>query len=171
MSNKNESAPEQSSAGATEETIESVKAELEKAKKDYLYLFAEFDNYRKNAIKERSELLKFGAERFARDLLEVVDNFDRALAAPVSQETLDRFKNGVDMIAGELRALLEKHGVSEVPSEGQPFDPTKHEALSSEPSGEHAPGHITRVFKKAYTLHDKLLRPAQVVVATEPKRT
>lgn len=161
------SAPDQ---GPSEETLESVKAELEKAKKDYLYLFAEFDNYRKNALKERSELLKFGAERFVRDLLDVIDNFDRALATPATVETMEKFRSGVEMISGDLRALLDKHGVAEVPSQGQPFDPTKHEALSSEPSAECPPGHISRVFKKAYKLHDRLLRPAQVVVATEPTR-
>jgi molecular chaperone GrpE len=75
----------------------------------------------------------------------------------------------VQLINAELRQLLQRFGVEEVKSEGQKFDPATHEALSSEPRGDLAPGHVARVFKKAYKMHDKLLRPAQVVVSTAPE--
>lgn len=144
-----------------------MQAELDKSKKDYLYLAADFDNYRKNAIKERAELSKFGSERFIRDFLNVYDNFERALESEVTEENLTKFREGLQMMAGEFRALLQRNGVQEVKGEGSPFDPTKFEALSAEPRTDMPPNHVATVFKKAYTLHDKLIRPGQVTVSTE----
>ncbi len=146
----------------------SPEEELARMKNEYLYLRAEFDNFRKHSIKERSELLKYGAERFARDLLEVVDNFDRALEGELHSDNIESFKKGIDLTAQDLKKLLEKFGVKEVPTQGEVFDPSLHEALSSEETDSYPPGHICRTFKKAYKIHDKLLRPAQVVVAKEP---
>lgn len=142
-----------------------LKSELEKAKKDYLYLAADFDNFRKNAIKERSELVKYGSERLLREVLGIVDNFDRAMENIGNSES---FQAGVQLIHQEFKTLLQRFGVVEVAAEGKPFDPSEHEALSSEPTDKVQAGHVVRVFKKAYKLHDKLIRPAQVVVATAP---
>lgn len=142
--------------------------EAAKWKNEFLYLKAEFENYKRHAIKERSELLKFGAERVARDILEVVDNFERALQVKVSPDTFQNFKVGVEMTAKELKDLLTKHGIHEIPSEGQSFNPAHHEAISSEPTTSVPVGHIARVFKKPYKLHDKVIRMGQVVVATAP---
>lgn len=144
----------------------SLKADLQKAKNDYLYLLADFDNYRKNAIKERSDLVKYGSERFIREFLGVFDNLERALSSDVGPEGMARFHEGLQMIAGEFRTLLKNFGVEELPAEGQPFDPSQHEALSSEPRDDIEPGHVAQVFRKAYKMHDKLIRPAQVTVAS-----
>lgn len=149
--------------------IKKIQEQAEKSKNDYLYLRAEFENYKKHAIKERSDLIKFGCERLAKDLLGVLDNFERALATPVTPENVMSFKQGVELTATELRNILGKHGIAEVPSEGVAFDPMSHEALSSEPTDKVEPGFILRVFQKAYKMHDKLLRPAQVVVAKKPE--
>lgn len=153
-----------------------VKSELELAqdesakwKNEYLYLRAEFENYKKHAIKERADLLKFGAERVARDILEVMDNFERALQVNVSAETLQTFKTGVEMTAKDLKEALSKHGIQEVPSEGLAFNPAHHEAISSEPTAAVPEGHVSKVFKKPYKLHDKIIRMGQVIVATTPK--
>ena len=146
--------------------VDQLKTDLDKAKKDYLYLLAEFDNYRKNSIKERSELLKYGAEKFIRDFLGIFDNFERALSTEVKDTAA--FREGVNMIATEFKALLQRYGVEEVKSQGEVFDPTKHEAISSEPREDLPAGHVATVFKKAYKFHDKLMRPAQVTVATQP---
>ncbi|MBX3020442.1 MAG: nucleotide exchange factor GrpE [Bdellovibrionales bacterium] len=159
--NKAHEAPE-------EKTSNDLQTELDKAKRDYLYLLAEFDNYRKQAIKERSELTKFGSERFIRDFLGVFDNFERALESDVTAESLHSFRDGVQMIASEIRTLLQRYGVEEIKSEGETFDPSKHEALSSEPRDDMPAGHVARVFKKAYKMHDKLIRPAQVTVSSAP---
>lgn len=148
---------------------ESPSEDAEKYKKDYLYLLAEFENYKKNAIKERSQLIKYGNERLMLELFEVIDNFDRAIEMEVGSDNLDSFKQGIQLIHGELVSSLSKFGVSMSNPVGQPFDPTEHEALSSEATGDMPAGHVFRVFKKAYHLHDKLIRPAQVVVAKEPE--
>ncbi|MFN3695942.1 MAG: nucleotide exchange factor GrpE [Pseudobdellovibrio sp.] len=158
-----------SSTEALKSPLELAQEETAKWKNEYLYLRAEFENYKKHAIKERSDLLKFGAERVARDILEVMDNFERALQTQVTADTLQTFKTGVEMTAKELKDALTKHGITEVPSEGQPFNPAHHEAISSEQTTQVADGYVSRVFKKPYKLHDKIIRMGQVVVATAPK--
>lgn len=149
--------------------LELAQDDVQKWKNEYLYLRAEFENYKKNALKERSDLLKFGAERIARDVLEVMDNFERALEIKASAETLQNFKTGIEMTAKELKDALAKHGIQEVPSHGQPFNPLHHEAISSEATASIPAGHVSRVFKKPYKLHDKIIRMGQVVVASEIK--
>ena len=148
--------------------VERLQSDYNKLKNDFLYLGAEFENYKRNAIKERSELSRYGAERFVRDLLEIVDNFERALATEVKSENKTTLREGVAMIHRELQTLLQRHGVQELNPVGQPFDPNAHEALTSEETDEYQPGLVSKVFKKAYRLHDRLLRPAQVVVAKAP---
>ena len=148
---------------------ETCKADLEKAKSEYLYLKAEFDTYRRNSIRERSELIKYSGEKVLTDLLSIYDNFERALQTESKDSNFESFRQGVRLIGEELKSFFSKNGVVEIPSEGVPFDPNIHEALSAEPTKEVAPGHITRVFRKAFKYHDKLLRTGQVVVAQEPK--
>ena len=141
--------------------------ELAKAKNDYLYLRAEFENYKRNAIKERSDLLKYGSERLWVDLLNVLDNFERATESKVAPENLATFVKGIEMTYQDFKNVLSKYGVSEIPSKGAAFDPNVHEALSSEETEEVSPGHISRVFKKPYKLHERVIRPGQVIVAKE----
>lgn len=143
--------------------------DLEKAKKEYLYLAAEFENYKRNMIKERSDLRKFGSERLVVDLLNVLDVFETALKSELSPETIASFHKGVQMTANELKSVLQRHGVEEVAAEGQPFNPSVHEAISSEQTETVPDGHVARVFKKPYKMHDRVIRPGQVIVATKPK--
>ena len=168
----NENSGSQSVHHEEQQTLVDLKAlqeQSEKFKNDYLYLRAEFENYKRNAIKERAEHLKYGSERLINEILNVVDNFERALQVKVSQDNLTTYTQGVQMTASELKNVLLRHGVTEVNSDGQAFDPNIHEALSSEPTTEVQEGHVFRVFKKAYKLHEKIIRPAQVVVARKPE--
>ncbi len=174
VSNQNSQSNASMNNGADEATslssdVQKIHDQAEKYKNDFLYLRAEFENYKRNAIKERSDLIKYGGERFIRDLLEVADNFERALQVQVTPENVSTFKQGVEMTATELKSLLNRHSVIEIPSEGVPFDPAIHEALSSEPTDKFAPGFVSKVFKKAYKLHDKIIRPGQVIVAKKPE--
>lgn len=148
--------------------LQELQQQIDKYKNDYLYLRAEFDNYKRNVLKERSDLLKYGSERLLIEILGVLDNFERALEVKANQENLSTYVKGVEMTAQDLKSALAKFGVSEVPSQGAAFNPSVHEALSSEESTHVPEGHITRVFKKPYKLHDKLIRPGQVVVAKAP---
>lgn len=150
--------------------IDELKAQVEKYKNEYLYLRAEFDNYKRNVIKERQDLLKFGCERLMVDVLGVLDNFERALETKITPESMANYTKGVEMTYQELKSTLGKFGVTEVPAKGLAFDPSVHEALSSEEVDDIKPGHISRVFKKPYKLHDKVIRPGQVVVAKEPTK-
>lgn len=164
----NNTAPESEKIETTSE-VQALQEQVEKFKNDYLYLRAEFENYKRNAIKERSDLVKYGGERIVVDLLDVIDNFERALATQVNAENFQNFKQGVEMTAINLKSVLAKHSIIEVPAEGVPFDPNVHEALSSEATHDMEPGHVYRVFKKPYKYHDKLIRPGQVVVAKKPE--
>ena len=139
--------------------------QLEKVKNDLLYLQAEFENYKRKAIKERSDLIKFGSEHLVRDLLGVLDIFNMALNSEVTAENFEQFHQGVIMTSKELENCLERFGVRKLSAQGNAFDPSLHEALSSEESNEVEPGHVLRVFKDAYKMHDRIIRPAQVVVA------
>ena len=147
--------------------MELLQKDLEKSQKDYLYLQAEYDNYRRQAIKERSNLTKYAGERLAADLLDTLDIFDTALEGEVNAENLEDFIKGIQLTAQQLSGTLEKHGITPAPALGENFDPTFHEALSSEERDDVPAGQITQVFKKPYKYHDKLLRPGQVVVAKE----
>ena len=143
----------------------SLEEKLAQMEKNHLYLRAEIENMRRQNIKERSQLLKYGAEHLARDLLETLDVFKSALDSEVSQENYREFIKGVQMTSQSLKTILEKHGIKELDCVGKAFDPNTQEALSSEISDEHPEGHVTRVFKAPYLYHDRLLRPGQVIVS------
>ncbi|MCJ8277375.1 MAG: nucleotide exchange factor GrpE [Bdellovibrionales bacterium] len=181
MSESKKDASENQENKAVKEDIEDVSADTPEVEapaeaspedkvasleKDYLYLRAEFENYKRQAIKERSQLLKFGAERLAFDLLDTIDVFQSAMAGEVTAENYVDFVKGIEMTAQSLRTTLEKHGIKEVECKGQPFDPNTQEALSSEPNDDLPEGHVTQVFKAPYKYHDKLLRAGQVVVSS-----
>ncbi|MGZ3802654.1 MAG: nucleotide exchange factor GrpE [Pseudobdellovibrionaceae bacterium] len=171
-----EQKPAEQNDGSSEEPsfdlsseVKKLQEQIEKYKNDYLYLRAEFENYKRHAIKERSEAIKYGSERIVVEILGVADNFERALQTKVTPDTLSTYIQGVEMTANELKNVLQRNGVTEVKCEGTAFDPNYMEALSSEPTNEVPAGHVARVFKKAYKLHDKIVRPAQVVVAKQPE--
>lgn len=154
----------QDADNAAAELTEQFKAEAEKFKRDYLYLAAEFENYKKTAIKERTDARKFATERLVVDLLSTLDTLEAALSTPASAETIETIRKGVELTAHELRTTLQKHGVEALPAEGA-FDPSIHEALTSEETDAVPEGHIARVFKRPYKLHDRVIRHGQVVVA------
>lgn len=145
---------------------------LEKENKEnydkYLRAIAELENFKKRAVKERSELLKYAGESLVIDLLEVIDDFDRALNIDVEKlGTPQEILEGVRMIRGRFAGVLKKHSVEAKESLGEKFDPTCHEALTTVPSKEHAPGTVIEQLRKAYVFKDKLIRTAQVVVSKE----
>jgi molecular chaperone GrpE len=123
---------------------------------------ADFDNFRKRAERERQELKRYALVDPLRELLTVSDNLDLALSAKGSADDL---KRGVEMIHRQMGELLRRFGVVEVPAEGQPFDPTVHEAVSREESPDVRTATVTAELRRGYKLHDRLLRPAMVKVA------
>ena len=142
-----------------------LKEKLKKQEEDFLYLKAEFDNYRKRMEKEKEDLSQVAIKHIILGLLEVMDNFERALSVKPTSKNLNTYVQGVEMTAQELRGTLERLGLESLDlSVGIPFDPTIHEALGNETNKEFPPGHISKVYKKAYKFKGKLLRPAQVMV-------
>lgn len=141
-----------------------LEAEVKENYDKYLRAVAELENYKKRAIRERSDLLKYAGENIARDLLEVVDTFQLALAQNV-EGVNEEFLKGIKMIFDRFIAILEQHSVRGESVLGKPFDPNTQQALASVPSSEHIPNTVIEEFKRAYFFKDKLLRPAQVVVA------
>ena len=167
---QDQSNPQEIPNNQTEKSpLELAQQEAQKWKNDYLYLRAEFDNFRKHSIKERSDLIKYGAERFLHDFLDIMDNLERALMTKPTPQNISDYVTGVQMIAKEIKSVLLKHGVTSEECYGMPFDPSKHEALGTESTADVPAGHIAKVVRAPYKLHDKLLRPAQVLVAAEVK--
>ncbi len=148
--------------------LELLQEENGKLKNEFLYLRAEFDNFRKNSIKERSDLIKYGPERLANALLNVADIFDKALSEKIDGDNIDGFVDGIKMTSTEFTNTLENFGVKAVESVGEAFDPNLHEALGSEESSDIPEGHIVQVFKKPYKFHDKVMRHGQVIIAKKP---
>ena len=164
-------APEPSAAGErlAAEHERAIRAEEEagRLREALLRKAADFENLKKRAEREKSDFLRYGLSETMRDLLGVLDNFERALAhAPAAGS--DDFRTGVEMIARQLTDVLRKYGVSEVPALETPFDPQFHEAVMREETSEVPPGTVTQVFQKGYVLNDRLLRPAMVRVSAAP---
>jgi molecular chaperone GrpE len=150
-----------------EEEAEHLKAELDHVRDVYLRKLAEFDNFRKRVEREREEHRLAGVEEMIRDMLPVLDNFERALQH--AEDDSGAFLQGIEMIAKQLWDTLERRGVAEVNPVGQPFDPELHEAVQRVEDSEHPPGTVAWVMLKGYTMGDRLIRPAMVGVAVEPE--
>jgi len=128
---------------------------------------AEFENYRKRMERERSDLARYAGADVVKEVLPVLDNLERArsYAAGSSEEQL---RDGVAIIHRQLQDILTRMGLTEVESQGKPFDPHVHEAVSQLETDEHPEGTVLSVFQKGYLFKDRLLRPAMVNVARAP---
>jgi molecular chaperone GrpE len=130
---------------------------------------AEFENYKKRAVKEKEDARKFGNESMLKEFLPVADNLDRAIEAAAAATDPKQIIDGVKLVQKLFESVLAKFGVSSFSAVGQPFDPTLHEALMQADS-DAAPGTVVQEMAKGYKLHDRLVRPAAVVVA-KPRQT
>lgn len=152
-------------AVSAEDEVEKLKGELEKEKKEYLFLMAEFDNFRKRTLKEKSELIKNAAESAFKGLLPIVDDFERALKASEGSEDANAMREGMELIYKKLKKYMEQNGVKEMDPEDKEFDADKHEAISVVPvPEENQKGKILDTVEKGYMINDKVLRHAKVVV-------
>ena len=129
----------------------------------YLRLAADFDNYRKRVAREQVELTSRANERILNELLPVLDDLERALEAAAEHEEA-KLEEGVRLVHRSLLGLVERHGLSEIETEGA-FDPHVHEALLTQPAESAEEGSVLQVLQKGYRLGDKVLRPARVIVA------
>jgi molecular chaperone GrpE len=146
----------------------SVEAQLEETREKYLRLAADYENFRRRALKERQDLHNYAVENFVKELLPTVDNLERALAHARQGESTEESKaawEGVELTYRSLLQCLERFGVVPVAAEGEAFDPQVHEAVQQLPTAEHPPGRVVGVLQKGYLLKDRLLRPALVAVS------
>lgn len=141
------------------------KEKLEKEKKEYMFLMAEFDNFRKRTLKEKSELIKNASENVLKGLLPIVDDFERGLAAIKESEGAEAVKEGMVLIYNKLVKFLEQNQVKAIDSTGKAFDPELHEAIAMVPTeDEELKGKVIDTPTKGYTINDKVLRYAKVAV-------
>lgn len=140
--------------------------EVEKEKKEYLFLMAEFDNFRKRTLRERADLLKSAGEKVLKGLLPIVDDFERGLDAIKDSSDAEAVKEGMLLIYNKLIKYLADNGVTAMETTGADFDAELHEAVAMIPAdSEAAKGKIKDTVAKGYTINDKVLRYAKVVVA------
>ena len=148
-----------------ESEIEKANRELESLRNDHLRLMAEFDNYRKRTLKEKSELIQNGGERTLKDLLPIIDDIERALSNLPQEEEKTPFVEGIELIAKKVTDFLTAQGVKPIEAVGQAFNDEQHEAVAMipAPTPEDA-GKVIDCMRKGYILNDKVLRFASVVV-------
>ena len=150
-----------------EEKLAALEAERDEYLNDLKRVAAEFENYRKRAARDQESLVARAHERLVKELLPVLDDLERALAAAEEHEEA-KLEEGVRLVHRELKAALDREGLAEIETDGV-FDPHVHEALLSQPS-EAEEGSVVEVLQKGYKLGDRVLRPARVVVAA-PQET
>lgn len=147
--------------------IEALQAKVEENWDKYVRAAAELDNVRKRAARDVENAHRFALERFATDLLAVVDSLEMALSAGDDAD-VDTYREGSEATLKLLTTVLQRFGVDTVDPAGEPFDPNCHEAMTVQPSADAEPGSVLTVYQKGYSLNGRLLRPARVVVAAEP---
>ena len=157
-------APTDGAEDGRQPDLEALQADRDALQDRLLRVAAEFDNYRKRIERERREQADLAAEGLILDLLPIVDDLERALQAPASEDAL-AYRAGVELIHRQMIELLRRRGVSPIDTAGAMFDPRVHQAVSQEQSATHSEGQVIEEFRRGYMLGDRLLRPAMVKVA------
>lgn len=146
--------------------IDQLKQQLETSNKEYMFLMAEFDNFRKRTIKEKAEIIRNATEKAMKELLPVVDDFERGLAAMAETTDAEAVKDGMELIYNKFIKYLEQNGVKAIDSTGADFDTELHEAIAMVPSpDESQKGKVIDTVMKGYTINDKVIRHSKVAVA------
>ncbi|MCF6290327.1 MAG: nucleotide exchange factor GrpE [Desulfobacterales bacterium] len=164
-----EEAPEREEEARSEDAaaeLAEVRQQLAQANDQLLRLAAEFDNTKKRLQREREVSLKYAEENLLREILPGLDNLERAMEQARESKEVETLLEGLEMTRQGLLATLEKFGVKQLQSIGEPFDPNLHEALTMEASNEVAANHVITEFVRGYTYKDRLLRPAKVAVSS-----
>ncbi len=149
--------------------LDRVQNELDQLKDKYARVHADFDNIKKRLEREKYQALEYAQEKFAKDLIPVVDSLEMAIKATEAEEAdkgelLAKVKEGVELTMKQLLSVLEKHGITPV-GEEEPFDPNVHHAVQQVDSPDHESGEIVSTFQKGYKYKDRTLRDAMVVIA------
>ena len=162
---ENASSSEENACEDVEKKVKELEEALAKEKKEYLFLMAEFDNFRKRTVREKSEIIKNAGENVLKGLLPIMDDFERGIKAVEENPEGESVKEGIKLIYNKLQKFLNQNGVKEIDPSDDTFDTEKHEAISVVPvPDEDKKGKILDTVEKGYTINDKVLRHAKVVV-------
>ena len=162
--------PLESSPGADgpAETVEELRKQVEEKQDRLLRALAEAENFKRRTQRERDESVRYANESLLRDLIPVLDNLERALGAARAAGGAEGVVGGIELIQRELLKVLERAGVTRYSALGQPFDPTRHEAIARVVSVDEKPGTVVGETMPGYLLHNRVLRAALVSVAAAP---
>lgn len=163
--NTEEEKTEVSETEALAAEVSELKAKLEQAAKDKLLVMADFDNYRKRTLKEKADLIKSGGEECLKNLLPIIDDFERSIAAINDSKDIDALKEGVTHIYNKFNKYLSQHGIKPIDTENADFNTEYHEAVTMFPVEDpDKKGKVIDCVQKGYTMNDKVIRFAKVVV-------
>jgi molecular chaperone GrpE len=153
------------SAGEATSPVDDTKTDLEELNNQYLRLAADFANFRKRTDSEREALLKYGSDKAVSQILPVLDNLERAFQSLTEDSDAKTLFQSFRMLHQQLSDAMKGLGVTPIDAVGEAFDPERHEAVSQQPSSDCPDNSVLQVYQKGYLLHDRVIRPAQVVVA------
>ncbi|MBI9109047.1 MAG: nucleotide exchange factor GrpE [Spirochaetales bacterium] len=149
-----------------EKALDESKAEVDELRDKYLRKQADFDNFRKRMLREKEDSIKFANTSLLMDIINVIDDFERALQSSEESSDFGAFHSGIEMIEKQMISMLETNwGLKRFDCAGEPFDPEKHEALLMEESDEYDVQTVMEDFMKGYILHDRVIRHAKVKVS------
>ena len=153
---------------SSEPTVESLQAELADAEKRVLMAHADLDNFRRRTRRDQQDSLKYATLPLMGQILEALDNFDRAIEAHEQDPNGAGLLDGVKMVAQQISDTLAEKGCKKIEAVGQPFDPNKHQAMQMQPSDEYEANIVMMDLRPGFELHDRVIRPSQVFVSTGP---
>jgi len=165
------SAPEEqivSEVDSLKEALVKKETEARDNYERYLRAVAELDNYRKRAVREKADVIKYGKEDIIKDILPFLDSLDRALEHAQTTDA-KAFVDGIALMQDQLLCCLKKHGVERIESAGMDFDPNFHEALMQQDSAQHEENKVVSEMEKGYLLNGRLIRPSRVCVCKKAK--
>ena len=168
-----EGAEEAAAGGKADDTIEELvlrinelEEENSSLKDQYLRKQADFENFRKRMLRDKEDAIKYANTSLLSDIITCIDDFERAIKAGADAQDVESFRTGIELIEKQFVGMLErKYGLTRFDSEGEEFDPEKHEAITTEPSSEYEDQVVLEDYQKGYMLHDRVLRHAKVKVS------
>ena len=168
---KKQGSPSVSESSSTQEQKleqDQWKKQYEDLNRKHQFLLAEYANYKRQNFKQMENFRKYEGQHLILSLVDkMMDPFDLALQQDLTEKNKESFKKGIQMIYDNMKSFLKEAGVRESTQKGEPFNPAFHNALDSVPTGDMPPDHILHIIKKAYFFHDKLIRPAEVIVSRQ----
>ena len=165
-----EAAAAEQGSEVEEVTVESLQTQLADAEKRVLVAHADLENFRRRNRRDMQDQLKYASLKVMQDVLESVDNLQRAIESYENDANGDGLVEGVKMVAQQISTSLEGHGCKRIEAVGQTFDPNLHQALQMQPSDDHEANIVMQDLRAGFQLHDRVIRPSQVFVSTGPAK-